>query len=300
MNRLFLTLLALIVTFPAFAQTRNELYDKFDNAVTQHDSATTAAIMTEWEKLYPDDAELFSVRANYYYMNAVEEMVALSKEKPTDGREYYVMEDSLGEEAYMYSEHMVDTAKVSTAQAILADGITKHPNRLDFRLGKIALHLKMAENTLAVQEITSALEQSITNGNKWCTTLDAPVETDGISFLRECIQTYFMQLISADDLPSAENIVNTCLHFYPQDAIFLTDKGTLRFFAGDLPAALQWYMAANKISPDDMLIVNNIANIYEKMGDNENALKYYHIVAGSNDEYYAEKAMQAIKELNAK
>lgn len=300
MNRLFLTLLALIVTFPAFAQTRQNLYDKFCDVVSRRDIAATAALMAEWEKLYPDDAELFSVRANYYYMNAVEEIVALSKEKPTDGREYYVMEDSLGEEAYMYSEHMVDTAKVSTAQAILADGITKHPNRLDFRLGKIALHLKMAENTLAVQEITSALEQSITNGNKWCTTLDEPIETDGISYLRGCIQDYFSQLIDSYDLAAAENIVNTCLHFYPQDAIFLTDKGTLRLFAGDLPAALQWYMAANKISPDDMLIVNNIANIYEKMGDKQNALKYYRIVANSNDAKYVENAKFAIKELNAK
>lgn len=139
--------------------------------------------------------------------------------------------------------------KVSTAQAILADGITKHPNRLDFRLGKIALHLEMAENTLAVQEITSALEQSITNGNKWCTTLDAPVETDGISFLRECIQTYFMQLISADDLPSAENIVNTCLHFYPQDAIFLTDKGTLRFLQATYPQPFNGIWQQTKSRP---------------------------------------------------
>lgn len=300
MNRLFLTLLALIVTFPAFAQTRNELYDKFDNAVTQRDSATTAAIMTEWGKLYPDDAELFSVRANYYYMNAVEEMVALSKEKPTDGREYYVMEDSLGEEAYMYSEHMVDTAKVSTAQAILADGITKHPNRLDFRLGKIALHLKMAENALAVQEVEAALRRSIVNKNKWYNTLDEPIETDGISYLRGCIQDYFSQLINGNDFAAAERMVETCLRYYPREAVFITNKGTLRYCAGDLRAALGLYLAARDIAPTDMLIANNIANVYVDMGDKENALKYYHIVAGSNDEYYAEKAMQAIKELNAK
>lgn len=47
-----------------------------------------------------------------------------------------------------------------------------------------------------------------------------------------------------------------------------------------------------------MLIVNNIANIYEKMGDKQNALKYYRIVANSNDAKYVENAKFAIKELN--
>lgn len=92
----------------------------------------------------------------------------------------------------------------------------------------------------------------------------------------------------------------TCLRYYPREAVFITNKGTLRYCAGDLQAALGLYLAARDIAPADMLIANNIANVYVDMGDIENALKYYHIVAGSNDEYYAEKAMQAIKELNAK
>lgn len=94
--------------------------------------------------------------------------------------------------------------------------------------------------------------------------------------------------------------VETCLRYYPREAVFITNKGTLRYCAGDLRAALSLYLAARDIAPADMLIANNIANVYVDMGDKENALKYYHIVAGSNDEYYAEKAMQAIKELNAK
>lgn len=95
-------------------------------------------------------------------------------------------------------------------------------------------------------------------------------------------------------------MVETCPRYYPREAVFITNKGTLRHCDGDLRAALGLYLAARDIAPADMLIANNIANVYVDMGDKENALKYYHIVAGSNDEYYAEKAMQAIKELNAK
>lgn len=300
MNRLLSVFLVLFLISTVFAQTRKEMYDMFDSAASQRDSAAVASLIVEWEKSYPDDAELFSVRANYYYMNAVKEMVALSQEKPTDGREYYVMKDSLGEEVYMYSVSQVDSARVTAAQAILADGIARHPHRIDLRLGKVALHLKMKENALAVQELASALEQSVANQNKWTGALDEPIETEGISYLRDCVQTYFVQLINDGDLATAEKMIDASIRHYPQDAIFLTDKGTARFLSGDLPSALQWCLSAREHASDDVLITNNIANIYEKMGDKQNALKYYRIVADSNSPEYSENAKLAVKELSTK
>lgn len=301
MNRLFLTLLALIVTFPAFAQTRQNLYDKFCDVVSRRDIAATAALMAEWEKLYPDDAELFSVRANYHFTNAITTITVLCDSVPADNRECYALVDSLGEiKEYMYYETRINRAKIDSTTAILAQGIAKYPDRLDFRLGKVTVHLQANENALAVQEVEAALRRSIVNKNKWYNTLDEPIEIDGISYLRGCIQDYFSKLIDSNDLAAAERMVETCLRYYPREAVFITNKGTLRYFAGDLRAALGLYLAARDIAPADMLIANNIANVYVDMGDKENALKYYHIVAGSNDEYYAEKAMQAIKELNAK
>lgn len=94
--------------------------------------------------------------------------------------------------------------------------------------------------------------------------------------------------------------IETCLRYYPGEAVFITNKGTLRYCAGNLRAALGLYLAARDIAPADMLIADNIANVYVDMGDKQNALKYYRIVANSNDAKYVENAMQAIKELNAK
>lgn len=48
-----------------FAQTRAELYNRFDKSISQSDSTAIASLIEDWEKLYPDDAELYSVRANY-------------------------------------------------------------------------------------------------------------------------------------------------------------------------------------------------------------------------------------------
>lgn len=232
-------------------------------------------------------------------MNAISQIIVRSAEEPAAGIEYMILQDSLGAKEYIYSEKRVDSARLRSSMNILAEGIAKHPDRLDFRLGKITLHLNAGENDLAVQEIRSALERSMANSNNWSWTFNSPVETKGVSYLRNCIQDYLSQMLEMGDLASAERMVDDCISLYPKEAVFLTDKGTLRFYAEDLQSALKWYLEARKTAPEDMLIATNIANIYEKQGNRKKALKFYKIVANSNDKEFAENAKNAIQRLNA-
>lgn len=283
-----------------FAQTKAELYDKFSRSVSQRDSTAVAALISDWERLYPDDAELYSVRANYYFMNAIREIVVMSAEEPSDGRTALSFKDSLGVTRYMYSEPQYDAVKIGLAKSSLEEGIAKHPDRLDLRLGKVTIHLRANENTLAVQEIESALERSITNKNKWMGTLDTPIETDGVSYLRDCVQDYFAGFLDTDDMASAKRVIDAAVRLYPKDAVFLADRAAIGYFSGDLKDALKWYLSALENAPDDMLVANNIAHIYEELGDTQNAIKYYRIVANSGDEDFAESAKAELKRLSAK
>ena len=99
----------------------------------------------------------------------------------------------------------------------------------------------------AIKEVKSALEQSKINNNNWLETLDTPIETDGVSYLRDCIQDYFAQFLETDNLPFAEKLADVCVELYPKEAIFLTDKGTARYYAGDLQGAAEWYLKAQTI-----------------------------------------------------
>lgn len=299
MKRLLLTLAIVMLSCSAFAQSRTELYDRFHEAISSYNTDGAAEVIAEWEKSYPDDAEIFALQANYHFQKVLNEEIVLSDTEPGDGREYLLTKDSLGVQRYLYSEIRIDSTELKAAQAALAEGILNHPDRLDLRLGKITVHLYVAEHDLAVQEVTSALERSLKNQNRWTNTLDEPIETDGVSYLRECIQDYLEQLIEADDLASAERMIDDCIKSYSKDAVFLTDKGVLRFYADDLKDALKWFRKARRIAPDDMLITANIANLYEKMGNKKKALKYYGIIAESDDEKFAEIAKSAIQELNA-
>lgn len=297
MKRLLLTLAVVMLSCSVFAQTQAELYDRFNEAISRYDIDGAAAVIDEWEKSYPGDAEIFALQANYHFQKAINEEIVLSDTEPDDGSEYLLIKDSLGVQRYLYSEIRIDSTELKAAQAALAEGILNHPDRLDLRLGKITVHLSADEHDLAVQEVKSALERSLKNQNRWTDTLDEPIETDGVSYLRECIQDYLSQLIEADDLASAEKMIDDCILSYPKDAVFLTDKGVLRFYADDLKGALKWFRKANKADSDDMLIMANIANIYEKMDNRKKALKYYSIIAESDDEEFAEIAKSAIQEL---
>ena len=299
MKRLLATLFAAVLAWSAVAQTREELYDRFQEASEMADTAAMAAVMIEWEGLYPDDAELYSVRANYYYLSSREEVIILSDKEPADGREYLEVKDSLGVKDYMYTEIQIDSSKHVAATMALAEGISRYPDRLDLRLGKVTLHLYSNENDLAVEEVIAALEHSVKNQNKWCETLDVPVESDGVAYLRDCIQDYFVHFINTDDLASAEKMIDACISIYPDEVMFLSDKGSIRYYADDQQGALEWFLMGNRIAPDDMIIVANIALIFQMQGDKDNALKYYNIMAESDDPEFSDLAKYEIQKLTA-
>lgn len=297
MRHLLSTLLAALLACSAFAQSRESLYGRFEDAINERDTAAVLSLISEWETLFPGDAELYSVRANYYLQTVVKEVVIVSDVEPTDGREYGIVQDSLGVKGYMYYEKQLDQSRLDAAKKTLTEGVEAHPDRLDFRLGKVTLHILADENELAVDEVISALERSVKNKNKWFDTLDLPVETEGVSYLRNCIQEYFSQLLGVNDLGSAERMIDACLKMYPKDAIFLTNKGNVCYYAGDLEGAMKWFLKARKRAPEDMLIVMNIANLYGRKGDVKKAVKYYDMVVESGDEDFSEIAKSEIQEL---
>lgn len=301
MKRFILIISTIIVCGSTYAQSRDAMYERFSEIIHQKDTTAIVNLISEWEKLYPDDAELYSLRANYAYKSAFNEMVIMSDELPSDVDRYLEItdpEDSDVIKGYMFSRIEVDSLKVSEAASILEEGVMKHPDRIDLRLGKVRAHLDSGNIHEAVDEIVSALYYSKVNDNRWLTTLDASVESDGVSYLRDCIQDFIYEIMDADALSEAETMIDAAVKCYSKDAIFLSDKAVVHYYSGDLKKALKTYLTASRYDPKDMLILNNIAQIYTDLGKNKKALQYYRIIAESSDEEYAQSARQAIEELN--
>ena len=301
MKRFILIISTIIVCGSTYAQSRDAMYERFSEIIHQKDTTAIVNLISDWERLYPDDAELYSLRANYAYKAAFHEVVIMSDELPSDVDRYLEItdpKDSAVIEGYMYSQIEVDSLKVSEVAAILAEGVMKHPDRIDLRLGKVRAHLDSGNIHEAVDEIVSALHYSKVNDNRWLTTLDEPVESEGVSYLRDCIQDFIYEIMDADALSEAESMIDTAVKCYPKDAVFLSDKAVVEYYSGDLKKALKTYLTASRYDPEDMLIMNNIAQIYTDLGKTGKALHYYRMIAESSDEEYAQRARQAISELS--
>lgn len=299
MKRLYLLAAVTLISCFAHAQTKEELYNNFCDAISEKDTSTVRTIIKDWETMFPGDAEIYSLRANYHYMLAKVEYMVLSKDLKADG--YNVeMEDDGGPAGGFYLQVDVDSLKALAAIDALEEGIAKFPDRIDFRLGKARLEMDCRSDSAAVDEIISALERSVRNHNKWYETLGQEVETEGVSYLRGAIQGYMAEFLEKEDMIQTERMIDGALRYYPKDAILLADKGTLKYFQSDLDAAIKYYLKARKQDPSDMLITYNIAYAHEAKGDIKKALKFYRIVAESGNPQFAPEAQEAIISLGAR
>lgn len=296
MKKAILLAVAALFCLTAFSQTRKELYDSLSQSFQDKDSVKTAKIIADWERLYPKDAELYSVYANLYLTQAMKEVVIVSKEKPED-EEYYVGKDSLGNEIYIYSIIDIDEEMVDNAVSKLEEGIAKFPDRLDFRFGLAHILYEMERHQEMVNSLGKTIERSKENGNKWTWTLDEKVD-DGENVMMETLQVYFRDLYNQPDgMALAESYVNKVLQHYPQRIEFLNDKVIFAYDRGDLDGALNECLKIHGMAPDDPVVINNIAYMYEQKKDKANALKFYRLLEKTGDEYYVPLAKKAIAEL---
>ena len=62
--------------------------------------------------------------------------------------------------------------------------------------------------------------------------------------------------------------------------------------------AIQYLQQAEKLNPEDFIVLNNIAQGYRLKGDKVNAIKYYELTEKYGDERAKQEARQNINKLN--
>ena len=69
MKRLLLIPFMVLFACSVLAQSREELYNNFKVAMSERDSSAIISLISDWERLFPYDAEIYSLKANYYFQN---------------------------------------------------------------------------------------------------------------------------------------------------------------------------------------------------------------------------------------
>lgn len=302
MKHILITLLAGFLSMTAaLARTDKEFYEQFAQQIQSRDSVAAAATISEWEKVSPSSVELLIARVNYCYLKSMgKEAVVTTTEPPKGNTQFFMLRDTLGNVAgYMYSEVQYDEDMFAKCMDTFRQGIEAHPDRVDLRQGQAAIYFERGMYDKACRVLLSMIARSKVNGCRWNVLFEAPLEK---SQYYDSLQDYFAQLVDGEcDEETVGKYVDALTEAYPDYSIFRADKAYVYLMRQDIPSALAEYKAVLEMDPSDMIVVLNIAYLYETMGDVESAKLYYGKVASNSDAdpRSREGAQMALKRLGA-
>lgn len=288
-------LLSAALSLSAAAQNYKQEFEKLS---VSGDTAKQRTLLAKWEKARPNDAELYIAYFNYYVSKSKTEVVTINH---TANGSNVLKAGKNGDPAGYTSEVGYKKEPLNKGFKYINIGISKFPDRLDMRFGKIYMLGENYNYTYLTKELVKAINHGHTINNKWKWTDNKPLDK-AEQFMLNAVQEYVAQIynVGKSQADNMQLISETVLKYYPKHVESLSDLGLAYTLKEDLDNALKTLLKANAIAPKDFIVLNNIANIYSKKGDDANALKYYEQALKYGDEEAKDLASAEIKRINAK
>jgi len=272
--------------------------DDFQKYIQISDTINQLKILTQWENSNPTDPELFTSYFNYHFIKSKKEVIALTTEEP-DG-EKLVLRDSLNQiTGYMGSDIYFDKKELQKGIDKINKGIELYPNRLDMRFGKIYTYGQVENWDGFTKEIIETVKYSVINNNKWTWTNNEQRPGGKEEFLLD-IQDYQLDLYNTgndDLLVNMRTIATEILKIYPDHIESLTNISITYLLTKEYDKGIEILKRAEKLNPNDAIVLGNIAQAYKLKGDKEKAIEYYERTVKYGDEPTKEYAKQQIDEL---
>ncbi len=257
---------------------QKEYQHKFNKYLVKKDFPKMLKLLQKWEKKDPTSARLYINYFNYYVAKSMDGNVTVTKEKPQTGDMSNVMVAlDKNNNPVRFMQIRYDQALLQQAIKKIDEGIAHYPNRLDMRFGKAYILSRNKDWNGYTDEMIKAIRQAKINNNQWLWEGDRPIP-DGKSYLLGSIQGSQVQLFNAEDkqlLANVRKIANELLTLYPNNVQSINNIATSYSMAGDYKNGLKYFLKAEKINPQDPVILLNIANVYKKTNDKAKAKEYY-------------------------
>ena len=98
MKKILLVISVVFFSCVLFAQTRAELYATYQKSIEENDSIALVSLIAKWEGMSPHDADLYTIKVNYYLSNSVKNVILLSDTVPAEGVRCFSIKDENGKE----------------------------------------------------------------------------------------------------------------------------------------------------------------------------------------------------------
>ncbi|QQT28758.1 hypothetical protein I6I99_15465 [Sphingobacterium multivorum] len=281
-----------------FGQTFKQQFNEF---VSKKDTLGQQQLLDKWEKSDSNDPELYIAYFNYFVKKSVKEVVTLGQNPEGNDVLQIMDKDSSKKEpvAYLYGDTYYDQNILKKGFDYIDKGLSKYPNRLDMRFGKIYLLGQIENYEKFTAEIINTIDYSHVNKNKWTWADNKPLG-DPENFMLSSIQDYQLQLYNTENDNLIENmkrIAEAVLKYYPEHIESLSNISIVFMLQKQYDKALDTLLKAEKLNPKDCIVLNNIAQTYKLKGDTINAIKYYKLTIQYGDDKAKNYANGQIEEL---
>ncbi|MGJ1193983.1 tetratricopeptide repeat protein [Sphingobacterium siyangense] len=256
-----------------FGQTFKQQFNEF---VSKKDTLGQQQLLDKWEKSDSNDPELYIAYFNYFVKKSVKEVVTLGQNPKGNDVLQIMDKDSSKKEpvAYLYGDTYYDQNILKKGFDYIDKGLSKYPNRLDMRFGKIYLLGQIENYEKFTAEIINTIDYSHVNKNKWTWADNKPLG-DPENFMLSSIQDYQLQLYNTENDNLIENmkrIAEAVLKYYPEHIESLSNISIVFMLQKQYDKALDTLLKAEKLNLKDCIVLNNIAQTYKLKGDTINAI----------------------------
>lgn len=286
-----------LLALPAICAAQDNA-SRFAKLYEVSDTAGQLKLLNKWTAEEPDDPELYISWFNYYVYMSRHEVVSLNMGSGNNSG--YVITDSSGKTVGNMSSSIQYRADVLKKGFDYIDkGITRYPDRLDMRFGKIYMYGQSEDYAAFTSEIIRTIDYAQTIRYRWKWEKGKPLE-DSLNFFLNNIQGYVGTLYDTEDdamLPDMRRIAEAVLKYHPEHVESLSNVAITYLLVQEYDKALTYLLRAEKINPKDMIVVNNIAEAYKRKGDKANARLYLEKIVKYGTEEEAENARHRIKAL---
>jgi tetratricopeptide (TPR) repeat protein len=285
----------------------NKKYDadmqkKFEDAFyTNYDKDEAIKILEIWEKRDNTNPEMYIDYFNYYLKLGSNSGIVIDAEKIKGAVGLEISDPKTNEiVGYIHDSTSYDPIQIGKALHYLNAGLKYGENRLDMYFGKIHVLNDIHDYKNASNELVKVLILSKRNGNKWLWSKNEPLKDDGELFLLNNLNDYYSVWIDAANEESIYAIRETSkkqIELYPKNVYAYNFLAYSYILKKDIKSALPILIEAEKIDAKDIVIINNIAKIYENLNDNKNAIVYWEKMAEYGDDEQKKVAETRIHDL---
>lgn len=263
-----------LLLFPALALA--DFAEDFKKTRATKDLAAMVEFLDAAAKTEADNPDFYALASNYWWSFAGE--INLST-KPAAKGEPSIRDKDSGEEVGSISTNGdLDPSLRKKAVELTGTGLAKFPRRLDIGLGHAHVRFKTGDAKGAVATLRQLLKLAATPGNEFLWTANAPLPGPVGEVLPEAIQGYSAPLFQAETDESdalCKELLDATVAAFPEHPYAYNLLAALADAKGDKDGSYRFLKLAAEKAPEDVLILNNLADAHRARDKKAEAIATY-------------------------